>query len=49
MGRGGATGTGGLGEQSPSTPHKDHFCKWTKSDEKNWGYGGVTSSTKFKF
>jgi len=41
-GRGGATG-GETGGNSPPTPHKGHFCKSPKTDEKILGVWGSTS------
>jgi len=38
--------TGGLGRNGPPTPHKGHFCKSPKTDEKKlgvWGEGDVTN------
>jgi len=46
--RGSATGE--LGENSPPTSHKDHFCKFSKSEEKILGvWWGVKSPTILDF
>jgi len=31
--------TGGTQGNSPPTPHKGHFYKSSRTDEKNWGMG----------
>jgi len=42
----GAAPRGRLGRNSPPTPHKGHFCKSSKTDEKILRvWGGVTSPT----
>jgi len=46
----GAAPRGRLEETVPPTPHKGHFCKLSRTDEKKLGYGGeVTSPTIFEF
>jgi len=40
---------GGLGGTVPSTSHKDHFCKSSRTDEKKLGVWRVTSPTIFEF
>ena len=45
----GAAPRGGLGGNSPPTPHKGQFCESSKTDEKFLGYGAVTSPTIFNF
>jgi len=36
------------GERTP-TPHKGHFCKSSRTDEKKLGVWGITSPTIFEF
>jgi len=45
--RSGATGV--AWGNSPSTPHKGHFCKSAKDDKKKLGVWGVTSPIIFEF
>jgi len=44
----GAVPRGGLVRNSPPTPHKGHFCKLSKTDEKKLGVWGVTSPVKIQ-
>jgi len=45
----GAAPRGRRGVNRPSTPHKGHFCKSSKTDEKIFGVWGVTSPTILEF